>query len=422
MRIRAAVALSLVVFCTTGFAGTLDYSMSAGVGHSDNITRVSSDRIGETMGLLNLDFDFKADSRRLSGTATSDLTFIDYLHKTYSNELVGRSDGQLQFGLVEDRISWAVRDDFGQAQIDPFVALTPTNRENVNYFSTGPDFSLHLGNTGFATLDGRYFRTTYETSDFDSNRWSGGLGVGRNLSSASKVSANVDVERVDFVDPANSNYDYRSAYLRYELMGARTTLGANIGGDQIEDAVRTSGMLLQVDMTRQLTPSSSLRLTAGKQLTDAATYFANYQTGAAGASSTAPPTLTTSPFDRRYIGGTWNYNRNRTIFGLSAIREDDRYSLQPVLDDIRQDFEASLSRQMTAALTGRVYLAYVSTNYSTVGSNFKDRGYGVDFEYRMSRSLYLAARFEHYARTAAISTGEFGENRGFLTIAYRHPH
>ena len=39
--------------------------------------------------------------------------------------------------------------------------MTPSNLENVNYFTTGPDFSLRLGAVNFISMSARYARAQY---------------------------------------------------------------------------------------------------------------------------------------------------------------------------------------------------------------------------------------------------------------------
>ena len=127
-----------------------------------------------------------------------------------------------------------VQDDFGQAALDPFTPTTPTNLENINYFSTGPDFALHFGASSYLNASARYARAQYETSPYNSNRLLGNLAWGYQLSAQSSVSLNGDTERVMFQNTAlNSDFDRSSGFVRYEVQGARTGLSVDLGATTI---------------------------------------------------------------------------------------------------------------------------------------------------------------------------------------------
>jgi hypothetical protein len=135
------VVLSSLALITAAHAETLNYGVDAGVGESDNVTLVASGKVSQTMALADVDFDFKEQSRRLDVDAKGYFTFLDYLQHAYSSQLIGRFDGAAHLALIPERLTWVLQDDFGQAALDPYTPLTPTNLENVNYLSTGPDLA-----------------------------------------------------------------------------------------------------------------------------------------------------------------------------------------------------------------------------------------------------------------------------------------
>ena len=136
---------------------------------------------------------------------------MNYLEGAYGNELLGRFDGQAQYALIPERLTWVLRDDFSQATIDAFTPVTPNNRQNINYVATGPNLYFRLGGTGFLNASARYADAYYQTSPFDSTRGLVTLGSGLQLSARSSVSLNGGAERVLFKNTEINNDFDRSA-------------------------------------------------------------------------------------------------------------------------------------------------------------------------------------------------------------------
>ncbi len=118
------------------------YGVDAGIGESDNVTLAPTDKVSQTIATTDVDFALKEQSRRFDVDAKGDFSYLDYLQNAYDSQVIGRFDGLGQAALIPDRLTWVLQDDFGQAALDPYTPMTPTNLENVNYVSTGPDLVL----------------------------------------------------------------------------------------------------------------------------------------------------------------------------------------------------------------------------------------------------------------------------------------
>ncbi len=406
---------------------TLAYGVDAGVAESDNVTLVSTDKVSQTMALAHTDFDYTRNSRRLDLDAKGDFTYLDYLQGAYGSRLVGRFDGAAHLGIIPERLVWVLQDDFGQAALDPFTPVTPTNLENVNYVSTGPDLALHLGANSYVNMSARYARAQYATSPFNSNRLLGNLAWGLQLSARSSVSLNGDTERVMFQNTVlNSDFDRNSGFGRYEVHGARTDFSGDLGATTIrQNGTSTSGGLAKVELSRKLSAAARLTVSVGRALTDAATSFSNIQSGAIGVVGTAPATQTSSNYTSNYVSAGWNYRRNRTTLSLSGRWEKDRYDAQPLLDYTRSGAEFRVERRLTRVLTADILGRYYKTDYAhslavsqNGSSNFDDEMVGAGLTWRHGRGLEVKLRCEHSARLAPGAFG-YGENRVILTVGYR---
>jgi hypothetical protein len=400
---------------------TLDYALRMGVGGSDNVERTTTDAHDESLAATQLDLNFDTGTRRVKAQATADLTYLKYLQHTYDDDLVGRADGFGRFALVEDRVFWAVQENFGQARVDRLSALTPNNRENINYFSTGPDFAFDIGSTNFLDMNARWSNVNYEVSPYDGDHYSGGLTLGHRLGDKTSLSLNGAFERFKFDDQVtNTDYDRTTAYVRYAAEGRRTTLSANVGVSQVDDGATESSPLVQLEMTRIISAASMLSVVAGVQSTDAAESFRNHDAGAAGGGGMSEPeTGTAQAFDRHYYGITWNYERHRSGLDFSWNRYDDKYN-DPTsdLDVVRDDFELSLSRQLRANLRLSLLLWLIRLDYPKADFVDNEMRTALGATWGIARSLALVFDLEHVERDPSGSATGFRENRAFISLEY----
>jgi hypothetical protein len=424
----------------------LEYGVDAGIGETDNINMTPTNKVSQTTALIDVDFDAKERSERLDADARGAFSYLDFLQGAYGNELIGRFDGSAELALIQDRLTWRFQDDFGQAQLDPFAAVTPANRENVNYFSTGPQLELRFGPTVFLNAGARYTRTDYQTSPFDSNRFEGDLAVGTHLSSRSSASVDGSFERVLFTTTVidgvvvNTNFNRSSVFGHYELEGARTTLTANLGATKVDQGSDSNtGPSAKLQVARALSSASKLTFSLGRDLTDASAGFGNLQAGAIPVVGTAPATQQLLNYTVTYATAEWSYRRNRTGIYVSANWERDQYSGQPTLDSTRSQLQFRFDRQLTRSFSADFFASIGRINYphpdllavtdpQPIFVNFTASGFaetdgqvGTNLVYRYGRGLEFRLRYDHTTRiVSGIASGSgYQANRVFLTVGYR---
>jgi hypothetical protein len=397
------------------------YGVDVGIGESDNVTLVSTDKVSQTIAVADADFDLKQQTRLFDVDAKGNFSYLDYLQNAYGAQLIGRFDGTAKFALIPERVTWVLQESFGQAQIDPFTPVTPTNLENVNYVATGPDVALRLGATVFLDLTARYARTTYETDPFDSNRMMGSAALGLPLSAQSSVSIDASYERVLFDNTeVNTDFDRSSGYGHYEAHGARTDITANLGVTKVDQGSESiTGPLARLQLSRQLSSASKLTFTAVRDLTDASTAFSTLQGGAIGGIVTAPAVITLTNYTVTYGSLDWQYTRNRTTFDLSGTWEKDSYDGQPLQDLTRDTAQFRVERRLTHAFTAQLLGSLYKTNYENTDFSETDWLAGAALTFREGRGLEIRLRCEHVSRVVSGIGSGYTENRAFLTIGYR---
>lgn len=408
----------------------VSYGIDAGIGETDNIGLVNTDKVSQTIATTDIDFSVQEATRLLDANLKGNFSYLDYLEHAFGSDLVGRFDGIAHAAIIPERLTWTLQDDFGQGQISAFGAPTPQNRENINYLSTGPNVNLRFAGTGFVDLSARFARAQYSNSPYDSDRYQGSLAVGDRLSADSIVSLNGDVERVLFQDTAvATDFERSSVYGRYETIGVRTSLTGNLGATEVtQGGMSTTGPLAKLQITRKISHTSSVNLTLTRELTDASTGFSTAQVGAIGGISTTPPAVTANSYTSETAAFGWSYARNRTTFALSARWEKDDYSTQPLLNVTRSGGEFNLEEHLTHLLSVQILGSLYDTDYAhanfdpTLGpSTFVDSRIGAAMTLREGRGLVVRLRFDHLGRSISNdpSAIPYGANTVFLTVGYR---
>jgi hypothetical protein len=414
-------------------AESLTYGADVGIGESDNVTLVQTNKISQTIAIADLDFDLKDQTRRFDVDAKGNFSDLDYLQNAYGNQLIGRFDGRADFALIPERVIWVLTESFGQMQIDPFAAAVPTNLENINYVATGPDASFRMGPTVFLDLSARYAKSTYETDPFDSNTVLGSAALGRALSAQSSVSLNGSFERVLFANTeVNTNFNRSSVYGHYEVQGARTDLMANLGVTKVNQGPESfTGPNAKLQLLRKLSSVSTLKFTLGRDITDGSTAFANLRSGAIGGIVTGPAVVSQNNYTVTYGSIDWEYARNRTTIGVSGTWEKDSYEGLPLLDLTRSDVEFRLERKLSSVLTAQLLGRLYRTEYANTDFSETDGLVGAALIFRAGRGLEIKFRYDHSSRAVSgvgVSSGVgdvpgldtgYGENRVFLTVGYR---
>lgn len=414
----AGVGVTGLLVCSAAHAD-LTVGVEAGAGYTDNIRRVDQGAVDEKIAVVGLDLDWVERTRRIDGNAQVDLSYNEYLDDTFDGEVLGTANASVTLGIVPERFTWLVQDSFGQAQSDPFAPVTPETRENLNYFTTGPDLLLRLGSAANLRVFGRYSLTQYENSPLDSTQKGGGGGIFRELSPRSTVGVNVVSERIEFDDNPASDYDRQGAFLSYNIDGGRTDINAELGYSRLkpENGDDDGGLFASLTVQRRMTAASTLRFEAGRQFTDSGESLRNAVVG----SSVGGVNVTASsdPFQNTSAGLSWTFARHRTGLTLGASWEEDRYERQTQFDRNRITYAASFTRRLSQVLDLTLSASLDDENFNSAGLDSEEMFLRADLSWQLGRRFGLALSVDRSDRSTSSGLGEFTENRVFLMLTYR---
>ena len=416
---RVAAAAAILCAAESATAGELDYQMSLGVGHSDNVNQDPIAEVDQDIATAGLKFSFDQDSAKLRADVVGDLAYYKYLDDAYDPDLAGTVDVDALFALLPDRITWALNDEFGQALTDPFQSDTPNNRENINYFSTGPDFIVGIGSQMRLRIGARYALANYEVTPFDSTTTGGELAVVRVLSDRSSVSLNGSLDHVEYDEASlNANYDHTELFVHYEGAGARTNLKFDVGYSQLDRDVRDDvegGAVFRIDASRKVSAVSTLLLVGGHEFGTSASLSNNYDNVGI---ETAPGRQSAEPFLRDHASLGWTFNRNLTSLGVTGYWELNTHDGNSSLDQSMTSLAASYRRDLSPRTSLQFNVSRAGVRYEEASRDYDELRAGASFSWRLSRNLTLDVRYDFADRTGDDPTTEYTENRFWLAIGF----
>jgi hypothetical protein len=401
----------------------VQFSVDAGIGTSDNILRAPDNERDEQLATLGAQLSLRQDTRRLAADVLADLAYVHYQDDTYSSEVLGNLIGSASLAIVPERLSWTVEDNFGQTRRDPLAASTPDNQENANLFATGPDLFMQFGSSAQAGISARYTRTDFEESPFGSDRYSGMLFVGRELSSSNVLSVHAGTERVTPEDQTLSEeYDRNEFFGRYEMRGSRTSFSIDAGASEIErDSFSDGGPLLRFNLRRELTARSILRASLGREHSDAGRSLRLEQ--GLGGLDTEPAAVSSNaePFVQEYAMVDWDASGRRTSVGLSASYSDEAYPQAPQLDRARTQFGARIARDLGLRTNLSALATHAQDDVAVSDADSSETTLAMSLSFRAGRAVYLDARVERVERSADNPASEFVEQRLWVRVRYGEP-
>lgn len=419
LRINLLVLAGFAVLCSQSSAQEVDVRLTTGLEHTDNITRRASNEISDTVIFAGFGLDVIRKAADLEMMVKSDITYYGYTDNTFNDEVLANLSGDARWWLAPNRLSWEIHDTFGQIGINPLGAITPANRENTNYFRTGPDFLFRVGANNFV-LGARFVDDSYEETPIDNQRLSARLGISRPMSPGRTLTFNASTERTDFDNVAgNSDFDRQNASIGFVSLTSRSSLNVEFGGSQIHDRGKTfSTLLSDVRYERKNGDSSSAWVQWQSDHSDAGRAFSSFQGSDQRYSDVQNVIPVSQPFKMQtfQIGGmsAGDVNGgNATVYWT-----DEDYEGTNQFDRQLIGLRLAADRNMTRTLTGGFSANYSRSDY-TSGLKFRDLSISLNLQASLNRKLMADFYYRRDHRSSdAVAVGEYTDNRLGASLVY----
>lgn len=417
--LHAAVGACCVVASVSAMA-EVRAGLDVGATYSDNIGRTRVDEQSEKVATAGVNLGIELDRPRLQTDIGANLQYRDYIDESFDSEVVGGLAGSLTYAFVIDRFLWNFEDNYSQIAADRTQAESPDNRQNVNYFSTGPDLIVPFGARTSGQLSGRWSDTYYEESDEGSNGQFASLAVVRKLTEQSSVSLNGSASKNEYDEENFPDSEVRAGFLNYSAEGTRTTFSTDVGYTEAQrgDDEANGGLLVRLSLSRTLGARTSLRFNAGSEFTDTGTALRLEQDAIGVGSEATDEVAAADVFRNTYAYLTLSTEMSRTTFtaGLRASRERYENEIQLDRDIVGASF--GMERRISPRLSLNVDAAYFDEELKVSGFAFDEWSIDAGLVWQLNRAWSLVFGAGHYSGSSDNGVRDYDENRASVNVRY----
>ncbi|MEO8313423.1 MAG: hypothetical protein ABI645_01400 [Pseudomonadota bacterium] len=404
---RIISCVGLLVAAAPVLSAEVDYALSAGLAHSDNIEQqpAGSER-SSTSAVAGLELRGSRPQGRLRYDIATDVSYYDYLSNNLDSELLGRAALQSSYDFIRDSVSWNASLGYDQIRQDILRPLAPGNIEDQLTFSTGPTLRAHFSNVMEAQLDGKYTRLEYGDRPFDNETLSARAQIGRRASPRSLLAIGGSYDAVSFLSGTGSStldYDRRELFARVEYEAARTAVALEAGYSDVSgELVDDSGPVFRAQLSRKLTPVLKGYINAVREYPTSAPTPLSADPTVSGAGAIDNSLLTSGPRQATSLDGGLRLERPRTQAEIGYMwRKED--AVVGIGKRDYQEVHTRLIRLFTPRVRGGFYAALTSDDLPATTQTVKELVARVELGVSIGRRLGLDARVERRERDGDIS-------------------
>lgn len=318
---------------------------------------------------------------------------------------------------IVDGLIWQVTDNMRDIDQDSRANNNPDNKTRKNVFRTGPVWTLRLSPVNQLSFAAEYENTEFsEPEETDGERYIGTVAYNHffNSTLTGGVTASRDWAELD----TEEEIDRETLSLTFSKDWAATSLNGSLGVSEIETSLNdttrsTDGFVGNLEVVRQVNPTTEMSLEASRELTDQTSdfdirfgefVFRQEQTGAVEVS--AVRFRTTTEFSAGSSLALTAFASRSDYIDLGTEEESAGYNVS---------YRRPVTARLSATLGGGYnYLTYSDDDTADVLYRLNA---GLDFQ--LSRKLSLVSRVGHDERDSKIPTRKFAENWVSIGLNYQ---
>ncbi len=422
----SAIAASVLATCSGhALAARVDYTLDLGMEQNSNVTMVPIDPIEQRYLRAGVGFSVTENVSALQLSLDGRAEYRDYEDDIFADTVDGTLSGRMNWVAIPGRLFFLVEDNLTVQPVDSLVPDGPGNRQQVNVFSAGPTLLFNWTSSLHGQAELRYVLSDAEVTDeFNSQRLAAAVRTIKELSPTSRVSLNVQAQRVDFDDDIVArDYNRYDIYGRYVRTLTNFELGADLGYSRIDyrQGESRSEPLLRADAKWNLSPRSQLTAIVSSQFSDTAT---DALTGIQ-SETTVPENVLTgdavvnaSPYEVRGVDLGYRFTATRVTLSLAPYAQKRDYVDSDEFDQKTRGARFDLNWLMRRSLTLGTYTTWERLDYTQLGREDKTTRIGARLEYQWAPRWSARLHAERYKRESTDIGQDVAQNLVYLSVAY----
>jgi hypothetical protein len=413
------ILIVLIVFPFNMNAANVGYAAGLAFGKYGNINLVSQPTEGEYSQITRAGLTIFEDTSNLLVNFNADIRYIDYKKNLSTDETRGNILGNVLWRIRPGRFEWAVDNKFTQSIVNPLGANTPRNRQNINVFSTGPNFNIRINPSNNLVLEARAQRYSYEVNP-DNDRLSTAIRWLHNLNSAIIISLNNEGQITEFdVDSANSDFEQNDTFLGVNYERGPNILVMEYGKTSIKDKdIDDQGRYL-FSFTNARTRTSTLQFAYTHRLTDTGSQVLqiNPIEGTDG-------TPLNGVGNDIYVNEMYRMRYKKTFiggdFGVDIFSNSLRYQRFSTLDEDSQGAAANVIWYLPRGNTIKFNLRRRDVEFKdpTVSREYNDTTLQAEYKYILQRNVDIRFMMVSLDRSSTIDGRSYDDLRYFVSLNY----
>lgn len=351
--------------------------------------------------------------------ATASLIYKKYTSNSFGEQYYPRLEATAGWEMIRHRIDWQAADFFSQQKEESLDAETPTNDQNTNVFSFGPNAYFPVSARQKIRVSPSFQDYYYEDSDTDNRQYGIDANWSYKMFPAMAVGLDGAVTTVDF-DNEDRNPNYTTSKARIVVSGttARSNYSLNVGGTYInrDSFENQDGFTGDLTWLYRMTGNSSVRAYVASELTDSSRELLGAQV-----------TPDNGDFANVQVSGDvlrnkiarLTYRREGTTLTANVWGEyrDRELKETPADRDVRE-IGAKLDYRITALLTAGIYGKYNRTKEDDTQRRDKRYEIGGKLAHNLSRKLRAVFNLQYQNKDSTQANKEYTEFSAFVALVY----
>ncbi|QWT21724.1 outer membrane beta-barrel protein [Bacillus sp. NP157] len=449
-RLAQAVVLGLTSVPAMSMAGTLDYSLYAGLEHSNNITLSSDNPVSENVLSPGATFQYNQLGSTFQANVLGTFEYRRYLENHFDPQTQTQIAGQANWTVMPDRLDFSVEDYAGVQPVDQLSADAPGNQQQTNVLALGPTLHLRFGDSTRGQAEVRFINSyASRVDEFDSKRGMVALRLFRDLTPTDTISGNVEYQHINFDNqPSTADYNREEAYLRYTSQLAHVDANIMVGGTRLEfhEGKSENSPLVRMQLGWQPTLRNSLAIAGTYQYADAASDmltspsvyglgptdnadrtqaldpFAN--TGGLGSGSLSgigigSAVIGSDVYKEKRFEATWNWKSERLNITVSPAWNRLRYIDDGTFNQTGKGLSVGVGYRLSPTLTLSGFGTYDKLSYDTIGRHDNTARLGIDLGQQWNRHWSWHAAVARERRNSDAVGQSYRESQFFIGVVYR---